>query len=118
MACTFIALFDDDASARRASDELSALPRIERTAMVTDVEQLIASTGLAPHEAHELRAGVRHGERLVVIEVSNGDPTTCRVLEATAGANLLIRAPRSPAPADAHRPRSAIEGIRSDMYIG
>ena len=121
MACTFIALFANAATARRAKDDLSSVAGVDRAYEPADLEHLIDDLHVAPHEAGELREGARRGERIVVIEIWSADPTACEVLEAMAGANLLIRTDREDAGM-ARSPDSrspfALDGIRSDFYIG
>jgi len=122
MPCTFLALFADAATARRATHDLSAVAGVDRAYQPADVDALVEQLGVTPHEARELREGTRRGERIVVIEIWSADQTACDILEALRGARLLIRAEHPPdAPPRAeqvYRPRPAIESIRSDLYIG
>jgi hypothetical protein len=120
MPCTFIALFNDAATARRAKDGLSAVAGVDRAYEPGDVEDAIAELRIALHEADELREGQRRGEHVLIIDIWSADPTACEVIEAMAGANLLVRTEREDAANRASRVPSpfAIEGVRSDFYIG
>jgi hypothetical protein len=120
MACTFIALFANAATARRAKDDLSAVTGVDRAYEPNGVESLIDDLRVAPNEARELREGARRGEKAVVIQLWSADPTPCEVLETMAGANLLIPTERAGDNTEqsGDRPHVTIESIRSDLYIG
>jgi hypothetical protein len=119
MGCTFIALFADAATAGRAKDALSDVPGIDRVYEPREISDLLDELAVSPAEGRELREGARRGERPIVIEIWEADSTVCGVLDAMAGANLLIRTRRrDDAADDRYRPYLALEGIRSDFYIG